>query len=175
MLPRQVTDYSMLLAEGISAKEIKNLSAALRIFPTPYKGIYYIPGDEERDGCFIDKPGRILFRATSLFLGNKNFYFSCRTAEEFWGIKWQPIGHVHIVNEKISRIIDISARVKLNNKRKTWRAKRIARIMELYGNKIVFHKVKSIADAKFKRTPYGTYALKSQIKKDKKRFREKED
>lgn len=50
----------------------------------------------------------------------------------------------------------------------------IAKILYLYGNKIIFHKARSIEGAKFKRTPYGAYALRSQIKKDKKRFREKE-
>jgi len=175
MLSRQVITYASLLKQGLNETEIKNLSAGLKLFPTPFKGIYYVPGEEERRGKFIDNPGRTLYRAAKLYLNSDDYYFSCRTAEEHYAIKWQPIGHVHIVNEKISKTIDLKKRIEQNRKKTTWRAKNTAGLLSLYGNKIIFHKVKSIEGAKFKRTPYGAYALRSQIRKDKKRFREKMD
>ena len=171
MLPRQVMSYGQLLRSGLKENEIYNMYAALKIFPTPFKGIYYIPSKEERDSWSIEKPLLILARAIALFLRNDDFYYSCRTAEEFWGLKWQPAGETHIVNEKISDRIEIKDRVGRNIKKTTFRAKKIAKILELYGNEIILHKVKSIKDAKIKETPYGRFAFKSQIKKDKKRFR----
>ncbi len=175
MLPRQVITYTSLLKQGKSETEIKKMSAGLKLFPTPFKGIYYIPGEEEIRGKFIGSPEKILYRSVKLYLGSVNYYFSCRTAEEHYAIKWQPIGQVHIVNEKVSKKIDLKKRIEQNAKKTSWRAKNIAKILSLYGNKIIFHKVKSIEGTKFKRTPYGAYALRSQIKKDKKRFREKMD
>lgn len=175
MLSKQVITYKSLVKEGVKSTEIKKMSAGLRLFPTPFKGIYYVPSEEERNGRFIDKPERALYRATFLYLGKERFYFSCRTAEEQYGIKWQPTGEVHVVNERISRIIDLKSRSERNRNKKSWRAVHIASLLSEYGSKIIFHKVKSIEGAKFKRTPYGAYALRSQIKKDKKRFREKMD
>ncbi len=151
------------------------MSAALELFPTPFKGIYYSPAITERKGCYIDKPELVLTRAIRAYLGTDKFYYSCRTAEEHWGIKWQPTGEIHIVNEKLSRTINLSERRKRNEAKTTWRAKRIAKILGYYGSKIIFHRAgPSILEAKFKQTPYGSYAFRSQIKKDKKRFREKE-
>ena len=54
MLPKQIISYKQLLEEGLTSKEIKNMSASLDIFPTPFKGIYYIPSKEERDAWFIE-------------------------------------------------------------------------------------------------------------------------
>ncbi|MDO8554873.1 MAG: hypothetical protein Q7S22_08740, partial [Candidatus Micrarchaeota archaeon] len=107
-----------------------------------------------------------------IYLITEKFYFSCITAEEFLGLKWTPSNRVHIVNEKRSGKVDLRSRIQFNEKKKTFRAKKIALILSYYGNEIIFHKVKSIKGAKFKETPYGRYALRSQIKKDKKRFRE---
>ncbi len=174
MLPRQVVTNSSLLSEGFTRKEIESMSAGLKLFPTPFKGIYYTPGEEEQKGKFIDKPGMVLYRAAKRYLKSDSLYFSCRTAEERWAIKWQPTTVVHMVNEKISRTINLQVRIERNEKKKNWRAKNIARILSMYGTKIIFHKVPSIAGAKVKPTPYGTYAMALQIKKDKKRFREKE-
>ncbi len=173
MFPRQAISYNQLLAEGFKASEIFNLSASLKLFPTPFKGIYYTPSNEERRGWFIDKPLLVLTKAIELFLNSQDFYFTCSTAEEFFGLSWRPKNQVHIVNEKRSGKVDLRSRIQFNEKKKTFRAKKIALILSYYGNEIIFHKVKSIKGAKFKETPYGRYALRSQIKKDKKRFREK--
>ncbi len=175
MFSKQGITFSQLREEGFSSQEIKNLSASLKLFPTPFKGIYYVPGPEERKAWFIDKPLLTLRKILQLFLGTERFYFSCRTAEEFWGVKWQPLGEVHVVNAKRSGKVDLRIRVKRNENKRTYRAKKIATILSFYGNVIIFHKVKSIEGAKLKYTPYGTFAMKGQLKKDKKRFREKSD
>jgi len=171
MLPRQVISHSQLKKEGLSKIEIEKLSASLKLFPTPFKGIYYIPSKEERGGWFIDKSFLILKKSISLFLETKNFYFSCSTAEEYLGLKWRPSSEIHIVNEFLSRKIDLKKRTQRNKNKKTYRAKKIAHLLSFYGDILIFHKTKSIKDAKTKVTPNGTFAMKSQIRKDKKKFR----
>jgi hypothetical protein len=171
MLPKQAVSYEQLRSE-LSKQDISALSAGLRLFPTPFKGIYYVPLEEERKGAFIEKPLKILSQAVALFLGSDEFYFSCRTAEEVLGLNWQPSGSIHIVNRKLSRRINLKKRIESSQSRKSWRAKKIARLLSFYGNEIIFHKGE-VAGAKIKRTPNGRFALKSQIKTDRIRFKEK--
>ncbi len=175
MLIKQVVSHRSLLKDGITKDKLRSMSINLALFPTPFKKIYYVPSPEERKATTIDKPTIVLTRAIAAYLGNREFYYSCRTAEEFFAIKWQPIGEVHVTNTKLSRKINLEVRIKRNIKKNNYRSKRIADILSMYGRIIIFHKVKSIASAKVKHTPYGSYALRSQIRKDKKRFREKED
>ncbi len=172
MLPKQAVSFAQLRAEGLSEREIFSLYAVLRLFPTPFKGIYYVPLEEERKGASIEKPLKALSQAAALFLGTKEFYFSCRTAEEELGLKWQPLGSVHIANPKLSRRISLKDRISRNQKRRSWRARKIARLLSFYGNEIIFHKG-AVSGAKTKQTPYGRFATRMQIKKDRKRFREK--
>ena len=171
MLPKQAVSFKQLIAEGASKQEISSLCASLKLFPTPFKGIYYVPLEEERKAAFIEKPLKVLSQATALFLESNEFYFSCGTAEEALGLNWRPSGSTHIVNDKLSRRISLKKRIERNNAKNTWRAKKIAKLISFYGNEIVFHKG-TVAGAKIKQTPYGRFALKSQIKTDKKRFRE---
>jgi hypothetical protein len=171
MLTQQVISYEQLIDEGLKKNEIEALFTSLKLFPTPYKGIYYVPLEIERKGVFINKPLLVLSRATELYLHSKKFYFSCVTAEEHYAIHWQPTGQVHIINEELSKRINLKERIKRNDQKKTDRAKKIAKLLSLYGYEIIFHKTKSIEDCKYKQTPYGRYAYKSQIKIDKKRFR----
>ncbi len=171
MFQRQAISYDQLLKEGFKPQKIFNLVASLKLFPTPFKGIYYIPSNEERRGWFIDKPLLVLTRSTELFLKTQYFYFTCTTAEEHFGIKWSPGGIIHIVNEKRSGKINLLERITRNERKNTYRSKKIAQILSYYGNEIIFHKIKSIKGAKFKETPYGRFALRSQIKKDRKTFR----
>jgi len=173
MLPRQVTSFAQLASEGLSKKKILSLSHALRVFPTPFKGIYYIPSEEERKGKFIERPLRVLLAALPFFLGTSEFYFSCRTAEEHLGMVWQPSGQVHVVNTAKSGRIRLAKRAASKLASGTHRARNVSRILAYYGNEIIFHKVPSIEKAKFQDTPYGRFALRSQIKADRKRFREK--
>ncbi len=171
MLAKQATTFNLLSKEGLSSSEIKNLLASLKIFPTPFKGIYYVPSPQERRATFIDKPLFVLNRIVALYLGSDKFYFSCATAEEYIGSKWSPGNIVHIVNEKRSGKIDLLKRIGRNEKKKTYRSKKIATLLSYYGYEVIFHRG-SVYGAKFKQTPYGRFALKSQITKDRKRFRE---
>ncbi|MEM3555196.1 MAG: hypothetical protein QXF56_00505 [Candidatus Micrarchaeia archaeon] len=171
MLPKQAVSFAQLRSEGLSEKEILAMCSSLKLFPTPFKGIYYVPLEEERKAAFIEKPLKVLSQAVALFLGTNEFYFSCRTAEEALGLNWQPSGDIHIVNPKISRRINLKQRVEKNIARGTWRARKIARLLSFYGNEIILHRGE-VSGAKTKQTPYGRFALPSQIKADRKRFRE---
>ncbi len=171
MLPKQAITFARLSKDGLSIAQIKNLVASLKIFPTPFKGIYYVPSIIERKACFIDRPLFVLNRILTLYLKTDKFYFSCTTAQEQIGEKWSSGNVIHIVNEKRSGKIDLLGRIKRNEGKKTYRSKKIATILSFYGNEIVFHKG-SVGGAKFMETPYGRFAKKSQIKKDLKRFRE---
>ena len=175
MFQRQAINYAQLIKENLTDKEIFNLSASLKLFPTPFKGIYYVPSNEEKRGWFIDKPLSVITKATELFLSTNKFYFSCSTSEEFFGINWKPKEELHIVNEKRSGRIDLLERIPRNQRKKTYRAKKIAIILSFYGHELIFHRVKSITGAKFKESPFGRFALKSQIKKDRKGSRKKVD
>ena len=171
MLPKQVVRYEQLINEGLKKKEIETLFTSLKLFPTPFKGIYYVPLEIERKGGFIGKPLLVLSRATEHYLKSKNFYFSCVTAEEQYGIQWQPSGQVHIVNDKLSKRINLKERIGRNKSKKTARAKKIAKLLSLYGYEILLHKAKSFRGCRFRETPYGRFAARSQIRIDKKRFR----
>lgn len=170
MLPKQVTSFAQLSGEGLSKEKILSLSCSLRLFPTPFKGIYYVPSEEERKGRFVERPLRVISSALPFFLGTKEFYFSCRTAEEHFGIVWQPTGELHVVNAVKSGRIKLAERAASKLSSGTHRARNISRILSYYGNEIIFHRG-SVKGAKYKETPYGKYALRSQIKKDRKRFR----
>ncbi|MBI5159530.1 hypothetical protein HY992_05405 [Candidatus Micrarchaeota archaeon] len=173
MLVRQIITREDLRKE-LPMRKISAMAVALALFPTPFKEIYYVPTSDERKATTLEQPQLVLTKAIRAFLGTNDFYYSCRTAEERWAIKWQPSGHIHVVNTIFSRTVNLQERITRNELKRNARARRIAKILSLYGNKIIFHKAKSIESAKVKRTPHGAYALKSQIKKDKKRFREKD-
>lgn len=171
-LPKQAISFRQLRSEGFTKKEILSMCASLRLFPTPFKGIYYVPLDEERKGAFIEKPLKALSQSVALFLGSGDFYFSCRTAEEALGLNWQPSGSVHIANRKLSRKINLKTRIERSQAKRSWRAGKVARLLSFYGKEMVFHKG-DVAVARTKLTPYGRFATRSQIKADRKRFREK--
>lgn len=170
MLPKQAVSYVQLLREGFPGRKIKAMSATLKLFPTPFKGVYYAPTDEERRGRFIETPLKALSMALKVYLETNDFYFSCETAEEFFGLKWTPTGTVHVVNTVRSGRVDLEKRIARNKAKGTYRAKKVAHLLSFYGREIIFHKVKTLKDAKIKETPYGRFATKAQIKADKKRF-----
>ncbi|MDO8553685.1 MAG: hypothetical protein Q7S22_02670, partial [Candidatus Micrarchaeota archaeon] len=76
MLPRQAITFRELIKEGLTGPQIKNLSASLKLFPTPFKGIYYVPSPEEKKAWFIDKPLFILKKIIQIYLITEKFYFS---------------------------------------------------------------------------------------------------
>ena len=172
MLPKQVTRYEHLMKEGLTKAQIAGLYAALKVFPTPFKGIYYTPMAEERKGNFIEKPLKVLFKAIRLFLKTDRFYFSCATADEQAGRSWTPSNEIHVVNEKLSRRIELKKRINANMKKKSYRAVKVARLLSYYGNRIIFHRINDFDKAVARETPYGRFAIFSQSKKDKHRFRE---
>ncbi len=172
-IPGHIISAGALRSQGMDARGVTLMVANLHLFPSPFKGIYYVPLDDERNGWLLQKPMLAAREAIATYLGKSDFYYSCATAEEYHGISWHPSGELHVVNTVRSGRVDLQARIERNRRKRTWRAKQVARILEFYGRKIVFHKVPSIEGAKVKRTPYGDFALASQIKKDRKRFREK--
>lgn len=171
----QAISFAQLRKEGNSRESIRDMLSRLLIFPTPFKGIYYVPTQDERKGWLIQRPEVALKQAISIYLGTNRFYYSCKTAEEHFGIDWHRYGETHVVNPVRSGRIDLEARIGRNGKKGTWRARQVARILEFYGREIVFHLAGEdwIGKAKIKRTPYGDFARPSQIKRDRKRFREK--
>ena len=171
LLPKQAISYGALRAQGIAKPKILSMCTTLKLFPTPFKGIYYVPLEEERKGGIIEKPLKVLSQATALFLGSSNFYFSCATAEKALGLDWQPSGNIHIVNEKLSRRISLNGRIEKNGAKSSWRAKKIKKLLSFYGTGIIFHRG-SVDGAKTRQTPYGRFARPSQIVADRKRFRE---
>ena len=174
MFPYQLVTFAQLRKEGMDVPSIKNFSARLRLFPTPFKGIYYVPGEEERASWSIGSPMRVLGRDIRLFLDSEKFYFTGALAEQKLGMRWQSTRQVHIVNPQFAGRIKLRARIDRNKKKTTFRAKKIARILEFYGDELVFHKVKRFEECKFKPTPQGNYATRGQVKKDAQRFGKRE-
>ncbi len=170
MLPYQVVTFSQLRREGLSQGEVFNLNASLRLFPTPFKGIYYVPGEEERASWSIGSPARVRTHSIRMFLGDEKFYYSGLGAKQHLGLIWQPSSRIDIVNSHFAGRINLRARVERNEKKTTFRAKKIARILGFYGDELVFHKVKNFEKCKFKPTPNGNYATLGQLKKDNERF-----
>ncbi len=170
MLPYQVVTFAQLRREGLSQREIFNLNASLKLFPTPFKGIYYVPGQDERAAWTIGSPMRVLSYAIEMFLGDEKFYYTGLGAKRQLGIIWQDVNRVDVVNADFAGRINLRARIERNEKKKTFRAKKIARLLEFYGDEIVFHKVKKFEKCHFKPTPQGNYATAGQVKKDAQRF-----
>ncbi|MBM3229564.1 hypothetical protein FJZ26_03970 [Candidatus Parvarchaeota archaeon] len=173
IIPGQSISFMQLFSQGIPKREILDMAKNLYLFPTPFKGIYYVPSNDERRGWLVEKPPVAMRQAMGIYLSTSKFYYSCATAEEFHGISWHPSSELHVVNSVRSGKIDLQVRIGRNRLKKTWRAKQVARILEFFPGIIIFHKVPSIDGAKFKDTPYGRFATRSQIRIDKKRFREK--
>ncbi|VVB65693.1 Uncharacterised protein [Candidatus Gugararchaeum adminiculabundum] len=170
MLPKQVISFEQLLQEGYTKKQITDMYSGLKLFPTPFKGIYYVPLPEERRGQFIESPLRVLSGAIALFLKSNDFYYSCSTAQEALGISWAQSNQIHVVNKKMSARLVISDRIKRNNEKGTYRAKKIAKLLSYYGNEIVFHERSRIEKERIRQTPYGKFASKAQINADLRRF-----
>ncbi len=170
MLQKQVVSRAQLEKEGFSKKQIDAMSASLKIFPTPFKSIYYAPTPEEKNGWFIDKPLRVLSSAIAMRQGGADFYYSCATAEEKLGIRWTPSNEIHVVNGRKSGRIMLGNRIEMNRNRKTYRASKVAHLLSFYGREIIFHRIKDVSRSKTKQTPYGTFATKAQIEKDMKKF-----
>lgn len=123
-----------------SAKQLQNpgkLYKELKVFPTPFKGIYYVPFDSERAGWYVSDPHKVIFLAAKLYLRDSNYYFGLYTALYYLRIIWNAFG-VDLINKKLSR--------RINRKRpstKYWRGKTINKIMKTYPFPIRFHRMKN--------------------------------
>jgi len=162
--------FAQLKKEGLDGQAIKNLYARLRLFPTPFKGIYYVPGEEERASWSLSNPARVLDRSIRHFLDSDQFYYTGSVAEQKLGLRWQTTRQTQVVNPDFAGRINLRKRIERNGKKTTFRAKKIARILGFYGDELVFHKVKNFGKCRFKPTPNGNYATLGQVKKDKERF-----
>jgi len=171
LLPNSVIRFSTLKKSGYQEGEIKNKVVSFTLFPTPFKGIYYIPFEDERKSRTLHDPIKALTMSIESYLGSDRFYYTCRSALEWLGIEWHPSGLVHIANEKISKRIGLESRVSGKRKKKTYYSKTSAEILAQYGREIIFHKCENLDDAKYKETPSGRFATEKQVKEDKKRFR----
>lgn len=120
-------------------KDIKGankLYREMKIFPTPFKGIYYVPYESERSAWYVTDPHEVIFKAAQIYLKTNEYYFGLYTALYYQRTVWNANG-IDIINKKISR--------KIHRKipsQKYWRGKIIAKIMSGYPFPIQFHRIK---------------------------------
>ncbi|MEK6982611.1 MAG: hypothetical protein AABX38_06770 [Candidatus Micrarchaeota archaeon] len=136
------------------------LSRELRIFPTPFKGIYYVPYETERAGWYITNPHLVIFKAARLYLGNENYYFGLYSALYYLRTIWNAQG-INIINEKLSRTI-----TRKSPSNKYWRGKIINKIMQGYPFPIRFHRIKDFDRKNLTQKGPITYSDKERTKKD---------
>lgn len=123
-------------------KDIPNankLYQELKIFPTPFKGIYYVPYESERDGWYVTDPHLVVFQAAQLYLKTNEYYFGLYSALYYQRVIWNAIG-TDIINSKLSRKISR----KLPSK-KYWRGEIVNKIMAGYAFPIRIHRIKNFS------------------------------
>ncbi len=111
----------------------------LKIFPTPFKGVYYAPYESERNGWYVTDPHLVIFKAVALYLKTTDYYFGLYSALYYLRTIWNAFG-CDIINSKISRRINR----KLPSK-KYWRGKIINKLMQKYPSQIRFHRIKNFS------------------------------
>jgi hypothetical protein len=122
-------------------KDIPNankLYQELKIFPTPFKGIYYIPYESEMNGHYISDPHPVLFRAAQIYLKTDDCYFGLYSALYYNHVIWNAVG-VDIVNARLSRKI-----IRKLPSKNYWRGQTINSIMTGYPFPLRFHKVMNV-------------------------------
>lgn len=133
---------NLILGSVCKAKDIKNaceMYRTLTIFPTPFKGIYYIPYETERKAFYITDPKKVIFEAAKLYLNSEQYYFGLFSALYYLRIIWNAQG-TDIITNHMSRRIN-PRRVKGNY----WRAHRINEIMSSYPMPIRIHRIKGFS------------------------------
>jgi len=113
----------------------RKLYSELRIFPTPFKGIYYAPYETERNSWCVTGPLKVIFMACHYYLGSDDYYYGLDTALYYLHIKWQ-CPEIHVMNPAISR--RISKKLPSQN---YWRGKTVGKIMQCYPQTIQFHRM----------------------------------
>ncbi len=117
----------------------KRLYSSLQVFPTPFKGIYYVPYETEIKGKYISDPNLVVYSAVGLYLKSSKYYCGLNTALYYLRIVWNLFGF-DIINKKISRRI-----IRKLPSQKYWRGKVIAKLMKSYPYPIRLHRMKKIS------------------------------
>ncbi len=152
---QSVVSFGQLVAAGFTRSDVTTMFSNLKIFPTPFKGIYYVPLEEERKGTFIERPLIALYQAVELFLGGGDFYFSGEIWETVPGLAGGAADlSIHVVNKKVSRRISLRNRAERNGGKGNWRSRKMAKLLALYGNEIVFHRSSGINAATSNNAPF---------------------
>jgi hypothetical protein len=144
-------------------KDIPNankLSRELRIFPTPFKGIYYVPYETERNDWYVTDPNLVIFKAAQLYINDEECYLGLYSALYYQRIIWNSIG-TDIINKKISRKI-----TRTPPSKKYWRGKIINKIMASYAFPIRFHKMKNYSTKGLVKKGLIIYSNKNKTKID---------
>ena len=119
-------------------EDANRLARELKIFPTPFKGIYYVPYESERSGWYVTDPLSVIYKAAGLYLKTDEYYFGLNSALYYNRTIWNAVG-VDIINRKISRTISR----KLPSE-KYWRGKATRKIMSGYPFPVRFHRIRNL-------------------------------
>ena len=118
----------------VGAKIAKKMCDELAVFPTPFKGVYYVPFKTERKAFYITYPYKVLFDAAKKFLKDSEVYYGMETALYFEKKVWNPVP-VHIMNKRLSK--------KLKLKKEAggyWRSKKRHILLKQFPYPVFFHK-----------------------------------
>ncbi len=113
----------------------RKLYSELRIFPTPFKGIYYVPYETERNSWYVTDPLKVIFMACHYYLGGDDYYYGLGTALYYLNVKWQ-CPEAHVMNPAISR--RVSRKLPAQS---YWRGRAVGKIMQCYPQTIQFHRM----------------------------------
>lgn len=127
------------LEQKLGRKKAKEERDRLSLFPTPFRGIYYVPFKTERDAFYITYPYRVLFSAAKKFTGDDKLYYGMETALYFSRKIWNPVS-AHIFNSKKSKLI---APVR-KTKSAYWRSKKRQEILSQFPYPINLHRIKPV-------------------------------
>ncbi|GEM_PF-3059316 len=120
---------------SVGTKLSKKMRDELAIFPTPFKGIYYVPFETERKAFYITYPYRVLFEAAKKILKTDDVYYGLETALYFEKKVWNPVP-THIINRSLSK------KLKLKKEAKGyWRSKKRYSILKQFPYPVIFHKI----------------------------------
>ena len=148
------------LEKNFKKEEIAALYNSLRIFPTPYKSIYYVPFETERKAYYVTDPYRIVFEATKKYLKKDDIYFGLSTAKYLQRKLWNPT-EIHIITSTKSRKIICQK----EPSKKYWRKNRRYEILKQYPYPIYLHRIKQ-KNPQFVQKGSIAFATSKQIEKD---------
>lgn len=140
--------------------DANRLYREMKIFPTPFRGIYYAPYETERTGWYITDPLQTIFQAVRLYLNGAPYYFGLYSAAYYNRQIWNAAG-VDIINPGLSRRM-----VRRLPSEKYWRGKIISRIMRAYPFPIRFHRMKNFSLGGVDRKGPILFSTKEKTRKD---------